>query len=429
MTVKIGLLGLGTVGTGVYKLITSRGGHIKESTGVYPEIKKILVKNLNKPRKVKVEGLLTQNAEEILKDKEIKIVIEAIGGIYPAYEYVKEALLSGKHVITANKELIAQYGEELNEIAEKNRVFLKCEASVGGAIPILHQIDRLKITDEIDFVGGIVNGTTNYILTKMTTEGRSYEEALKEAQQLGYAEANPDYDVKGFDALYKLVILMREVFNINVPINSIPRKGIDEITTQDLNYSNKWGYKIKLFAWGKKVKDGIFAGVEPVLVEENNILSRVNDVNNAIILRGDSFGEYVFVGKGAGELPTGDAVVADLIDILLNYDIKDNLRINLLPIRQGSFTDTFYIRLKLYKEDILGLKKVLKFLKEQRVSIVESSSENGTFAAIVKTKKNVEELIEKLEEITEIKAFFKVLQENIIEELKLSEFEDFVEVI
>ncbi|SHE74981.1 homoserine dehydrogenase [Thermoanaerobacter uzonensis DSM 18761] len=427
MKIKIGLLGLGTVGTGVYKLITSRGGHIRESTGVYPEIKKILVKNLNKPRKVKVEGLLTQNAEEILKDKEIKIIIEAIGGISPAYEYVKEALASGKHVITANKELIAKHGEELNEIAEKNRVFLKCEASVGGAIPILHQIDRLKITDEIDFVGGIINGTTNYILTKMTTEGRSYKEALKEAQQLGYAEANPDYDVKGFDALYKLAILMRKVFNINVPVNSITRKGIDEITTQDLNYINKWGYKIKLFAWGKKVKDGIFAGVEPVLVEENNILSRINDVNNAIILRGDSFGEYVFVGKGAGELPTGDAVVADLIDILLNYDIKDNKRIDFLPIRQGSFTDTFYIRLETHKENILSLKKVLKFLKEQKVSIVESSYENGTFTAIVKMKKSVETFTEKLEKITEIKTIFKVLQEDITEEV--SKFEDFVEVI
>lgn len=427
MKIEIGLLGLGTVGTGVYKLITSRGGHIRESTGFYPVIKKVLVKNLNKQRKVRVEELLTQNAEEILKDKEIKIVIEAIGGISPAYEYVKEALSSGKHVITANKELIAKHGEELNKIAQKNRVFLKCEASVGGAIPILHQIDRLKITDEIDFVGGIVNGTTNYILTKMTSEGRNYIEALKEAQQLGYAEANPEYDVKGFDSLYKLAILMRKVFNVNITINSITKRGIDEIAIQDLNYINRWGYKIKLFAWAKKVKDGIFAGVEPVLVEDSNILSKINDVNNAIILRGNSFGEYVFVGKGAGELPTGDAVVADLIDIFLNYDIKDNKPINFLPIRQGSFTDTFYIRLKVHDENILGLKKVLKFLKGQKILIVESSYENGVFSAIIKINGNLDTFTEKLEKITEIKTIFKVLQDGIAEET--SKFEDFVEVI
>ena len=430
MKIKIGLLGLGTVGTGVYKLITSRGGHIRESTGVYPEIKKILVKNLNKPRKVKVEGLLTQNAEEILKDKEIKIVIEAIGGISPAYEYVKEALASGKHVITANKELIAKHGEDLNETAKKNGVFLKCEASVGGAIPILHQIDRLKITDEIDFVGGIVNGTTNYILTQMSTKGKSYEEALKEAQQLGYAEANPDYDVKGFDSLYKLIILMRKVFNVNVPVNSIRRSGIDGIAREDLDYITEWGYKLKLFAWGKKIENGVFAGVEPVLVEESNILSRVNDVNNAVILKGDSFGEYVFVGKGAGELPTGDAVVADLIDILLNYNIKDNDAAKLLPVRQGSFTDTFYIRLKMHKGDILNLQKILNFFKREEALILESSYENDTFAAVIKLKTNIDVFVEKLNDkkIGELKAIFKVLQED-IDELQLKEFEDLVGVI
>ncbi|AIS53013.1 homoserine dehydrogenase Hom [Thermoanaerobacter kivui] len=430
MTVKIGLLGLGTVGTGVYRLITSRGGHIKESTGFYPEIKGILIKNLNKPRKVNVQGLLTQNAEEILKDKEIKIVIEAIGGVHPAYEYVKEALSEGKHVITANKELIAKHGEDLNEIAEKNGVFLKCEASVGGAIPILHQIDRLKITDEIDFVGGIINGTTNYILTQMSTKGKSYEEALIEAQELGYAELNPDYDVKGFDSLYKLIILMRKVFNVNVPVNSITRSGIDGITKEDINYIAKWGYKIKLLAWGKKVKDNIFAGVEPVVVEESNILSKVSDVNNAIILKGDSFGEYVFVGRGAGELPTGDAVVADLLDVLLNYNIKGNNVAKFLPVSEGSFTDTFYIRFKMHKGDILNLQEILNFFKREGALILESSYENDIFVAVIRVKANINAFVKKIkdEKIAEIKAIYKVLQED-IDEGQLKEFEDLVEVI
>lgn len=309
-------------------------------------------------------------------------------------------------------------------------MFLKCEASVGGAIPILHQIDRLKITDEIDFVGGIVNGTTNYILTQMSTKGKSYEEALKEAQQLGYAEANPDYDVKGFDSLYKLIILMRKVFNVNVPVNSIRRSGIDGIAREDLDYITEWGYKLKLFAWGKKIENGVFAGVEPVLVEERNILSRVNDVNNAVILKGDSFGEYVFVGKGAGELPTGDAVVADLIDILLNYNIKDNDAAKLLPVRQGSFTDTFYIRLKMHKGDILNLQKILNFFKREEALILESSYENDTFAAVIKLKTNIDVFVEKLNDkkIGELKAIFKVLQED-IDELQLKEFEDLVGVI
>ncbi|MBE3578941.1 MAG: homoserine dehydrogenase [Caldanaerobacter subterraneus] len=426
MKVKIGLMGLGTVGTGVFKIVNSRGRYIKESTGFYPEIKKVLVKDLHKKRKVDAAGLLTNDPREILEDEEIKVVIEAIGGISPAYEYVKKALLSGKHVITANKELIAKYGEELGSIAAEKGVYLRCEASVGGAIPILHQIDRLKITDEMDFIGGIVNGTTNYILTKMG-EGKSYKEALNEAQELGYAEANPDYDVKGFDATFKLGILVKRVFGVSVPVEIIPRKGIEEIKEGDVERAKEWGYEFKLFAWAKKFKNYISAGVEPTLIPENSLLSKVKGVNNAIILRGSSFGEYVFIGRGAGELPTGDAIVADLIDILINYKLGSKSEVTGVNFREESFTDTFYIRLKLKKDNVYGLKEVLKLIKRNWVSIEKSSFGGNSFTAIVKVNGTVEGLKEQLEKVAVLEAVFKVLPEENFKEK--SEFENLVEVM
>ncbi|MGB9780155.1 homoserine dehydrogenase [Caldanaerobacter sp.] len=426
MRVKIGLMGLGTVGTGVFKIINSRGGYIKESTGFYPEIKKVLVKDLHKKRKVNATEFLTNDPRDILEDEEIKVVIEAIGGISPAYEYVKKALFSGKHVITANKELIAKYGEELGSIAAEKGVYLKYEASVGGAIPILHQIDRLKITDEIDFIGGIVNGTTNYIFTKMG-EGKSYKEALNEAQRLGYAEANPDYDVKGLDATFKLGILIKKVFGVRVPVEIIPRKGIEEIKEEDVERAKEWGYEFKLFAWAKKFRNYISAGVEPTLIPENSLLSKVKGVNNAIILKGNGFGEYVFIGRGAGELPTGDAIVADLIDILINYKLGSKSEVIGVNFREESFTDTFYIRLKLKKDNVYGLKEVLKLIRGNWVSIENSSFGGNSFTAIVKINGTVEGLKEQLEKVALIDAVFKVLAEENFEEK--SEFENLAEIM
>lgn len=414
MEVKIGLLGFGTVGSGVYKLVTSRKQYIKEKTGFYPEIKKILVKHPDKPRKVdNVDKLLTTDADEILCDRDISIIIEVIGGIDPAYDYVKKAITYGKHVITANKELIAKYGDELNEMAEANGVFLKFEASVAGAIPVIHQIDRLKITDDINFVGGIINGTTNYILTQMMEKGIKYEEALADAQKLGYAESNPDNDVKGFDALYKLVILIRKAFDAVIPVDSILRCGIDEIKSDDIYYTGKWGYKIKLFAWAKRRYNGICAGVEPVLIEADSLLAQVDGVNNAVILKGDSFGEYIFTGRGAGQMPTGDAVAADLIDVLLNYNIKGNPTAKLIPAFNGSFTDVFYIRLKLPHK--VHIKNVLKFFTDNGASFIESIYEGSTYAAVFKLINNdINRFIESLEnkKACVVESLLKVLYDN-----------------
>ncbi|HHV74859.1 MULTISPECIES: homoserine dehydrogenase [unclassified Thermoanaerobacterium] len=414
MEFKIGLLGFGTVGSGVYKIVASRKQHIKQKTGFYPEIKKILVKHPDKPRNVNgVDEILTTDANEILCDSEISAIIEVMGGIDPAYEYVKKAIISKKHVITANKELIAKYGDELRKMADENGVFLKFEASVAGAIPIIHQIERLKITDEINFVGGIINGTTNYILTQITEKGMKYDEALLSAQKRGYAESNPDYDIKGFDALYKLVILIKKAFDADVSANSILRYGINEIKNDDIYYAEKLGYKIKPFAWAKYEKGNVYASVEPILIEDSNILASVGDVNNAVILRGDSFKELIFIGKGAGQMPTGDSVVADLIDILLNYDIKTNHTSKRISVFNGSFTDVFYIKLKPFYK--FNIKNILKFFTDNGASFNESVYDGNTFAAVFKLFDNdINRFIESLEnkKMCTIESLFKVLHDD-----------------
>jgi len=415
MSVRIGILGFGTVGMGVYKLIENRKDYILKYTGKNVEIKKILIRNLEKPREINVKELLTCDIDEILNNKEIELIIEAIGGVDPAYDFVKMAITLGKHVITANKELLAKHGDELFKLAEKRNVYLKYEASVGGAIPIIHQVDRLKVTNNFDFIAGILNGTTNFILSKITENDMNFNEALIEAQKLGFAEANPEYDLKGFDTVYKLAILIRKAFDIKANVFDISRKGIDEISEKDIKDIEKWGYKIKLLGWCKKIDNGVITGVEPVLVGKNNILSHIGGVNNAIILRGDGFGEHIFIGKGAGESPTSDAVVADLIDILLNYNIKESDLKHSFKIYEGSFTDTFYIRLDMGKSEIKNLKDILKFLNKEKVKISYSSFSDDKFSAIIKVNESINKLKDKIQnkQGIKLKTIFKVMENNI----------------
>jgi len=306
--VAVGLLGLGTVGSGVVKVL-SKFNNI--------EIKNIAVKNLNKTRNI--EGLNPQiiidNAEIIVNNPEIKILIEVIGGINPAFELIKKAITNGKHIVTANKELLAKHGEELFELAKKHNVVILYEAAVAGGIPIVMPLIQSLAGNKISKIAGILNGTTNYILTKMEEEGSSFEEVLKEAQELGYAEADPAGDVEGHDAGYKIAILSSIAFNNRIKINDIYKEGISAITPEDIRHANEFGYKIKLIALAQNNGESLDVRVHPMLVPKKHPLASINDVLNAVAVEGDAVGQVMFSGPGAGELPTASSVAGDVLAI------------------------------------------------------------------------------------------------------------------
>lgn len=314
---SIALLGYGVVGSGVVELIERNKEKLKEISGEGINIAKILVRNKKKHLKKRYSELLTEDMEEVFKEN-IDAVIEVIGGINPAYEYVKRALKLKKHVITANKDLIAEHGKELLDLAKENGVSLYFEASVGGGIPILKSLRECLIGNEIKEIKAIINGTTNFILSKMYREGMTYNDALKLAQELGFAEAKPESDVLGYDAARKLSILSTIAYNKRVDWKKIDIEGITNIDEIDFKYAKKFHSNIKLVGISRKEKDKIYAAVKPMLVGSNTTLGRVENENNAIIVDGDAVGEIVFSGKGAGMLPTASAVFSDVVDTLQN---------------------------------------------------------------------------------------------------------------
>lgn len=314
--IKIGLLGFGTVGTGVVRVLRENRNEINAKVGAEIEIKAVLVRDKNKKRPYMEDLLLTDNIEDILQDKEIDIVIELMGGINPAKDYMLRALNAGKSVVTANKDVVAQYGKVMFDTAEKNNVDFMFEASVGGGIPIITPLQQCLTANRITEVMGIVNGTTNYMLTKMTQLGSDYDDVLKEAQEMGYAEANPAADVEGLDAARKAAILASLAFSADVTLNDVSVEGITKITAGDIAYAKELGYVVKLLAVAKETKEkGIDVRVHPVLLSANHPLASVNDVFNAIFVRGNAIGEAMFYGRGAGSLPTASAVIADVVDV------------------------------------------------------------------------------------------------------------------
>ncbi|HYF83715.1 MAG TPA: homoserine dehydrogenase [Clostridia bacterium] len=331
--VKVALLGLGNVGQGVWEILSNNRKEILMNCGCEIEVSKILVQDKNKPRKVTVpEELLTTDAEEIFMDDEIKIVIELMGGGEPAKEYMLRAMKCKKHVVTANKLVLATQGEELFATAKAEKVLFYYEASVAGGIPIIREINESLAANKIEKVVGIINGTTNYILTKMTREGLSFSEALEEAQAKGYAEADPTSDIEAYDAVYKLAILGSLAFATKLDIKSICREGITGITPVDIKYAAKFGYVIKLLAIGKDTQGELELRVHPAMVPQNHPLANVNDSYNAILIKGNAVGDLMLYGRGAGDLPTGSAVVGDIISILRN-----NTDLSALTMAKSSF--------------------------------------------------------------------------------------------
>ncbi|UOF92519.1 homoserine dehydrogenase [Fodinisporobacter ferrooxydans] len=319
--VKIALLGLGTVGCGVLKGLKQHRGKIEKTLGKELELCSILVRSPYKKRNVEVPSeLLTTSIEEVFSDPGLSVVIEAMGGLEPALSYVKLALHQGCHVITANKALIAKYGQELHELAAAKGVQLLYEASVGGAIPIISTVRHFLKVNEVYKLYGILNGTTNYILTKMWEREESYQKILLEAQSLGYAEADPTADVEGYDALHKLTILTNLCFGITPDLERIARTGIADISVDELKLAYHFGYRIKLLASVEKKNGNIHLKVAPSLLPLSHPLASVDDVVNAVCIQTDLAGELTFFGRGAGELPTASAVLEDLFYLLRNQN-------------------------------------------------------------------------------------------------------------
>jgi len=317
--VKIAILGFGNVGTGVWKILKENKKEIMKRSNYEIEVGKILVKDLNKKRDVTVDkGILTDNIDDIINDESIKIVVELIGGPGQAKDYMIRAMKAKKHIVTANKLVIANWSDELFKIADQEKVLFYYEASVAGGIPIIREINESLTANRIQQIIGIINGTTNYILSKMTNDGVSFAEALKEAQEKGYAEADPTSDVEGYDAVYKLSIMASLAFGTKVNHDAIYREGISNISAMDIEYAKKFGYTIKLLAIAKEENNKLELRVHPTLVPSNHPMANVNDVFNAIMIKGNAVGELMLYGRGAGDLPTGSAVVGDIISILRN---------------------------------------------------------------------------------------------------------------
>lgn len=323
--VKVGLLGLGTVGTGVVRIVEAHQEDLQSQVGSPIVIEKVLVQNKSKSRNISItQDKLTEDPWEVIRHPEIDVIVEVMGGIGHTKEYILEALSLGKHVVTANKDLMALHGPEILAKAKENRCDVLYEASVAGGIPIIRTLVEGFSSDRITKIMGIVNGTTNYILTKMSQEGAAYADVLKEAQALGYAEADPTSDVEGLDAARKMTILATLGFRTNVNLEDVSAKGISAVSKEDILYAKRLGYELKLLGIAERQDDLISISVQPTMVKHSHPIASVNGVFNAVYVYGEAVGETMFYGAGAGELPTATSIVADLVAVVKNLKLGVN---------------------------------------------------------------------------------------------------------
>ena len=392
------ILGAGTVGLGTYKLCEAMSDEIKHKTGATLVIKKVLVRNLSKKREGIPDEILTDKWEDIINDKDISIVVELMGGIHPAKDYVLEALKAGRQVVTANKDLIAEYGEEVGNAANKAGADLQFEAAVAGAIPIIRPLKQSMTGNHITEIMGIVNGTTNYILTKMTESGMDYKEALAKATELGYAEADPTADVEGYDAGRKIAIMASIAFNSRVTFADVYTEGITKISADDIKYAKEFGYVIKLLGVAKNTEDGIEVKVHPMLIPNNHPLANVNDAFNAVFVHGKAMDDAMFMVRGAGQMPTASAVMGDVVDVMRNLVYNCCGRVGCscykqLPVKQiGETKSKFFLRI--HAQDKPGvLANIASVLGNNGVSIAQvvQKSRKGGIAELVIITDEVQE--------------------------------------
>ncbi|MDP2752976.1 MAG: homoserine dehydrogenase [Nitrospirota bacterium] len=321
--INVGIIGFGTVGTGTVRILLENKDVLKERLGFEINLRKIAVRDIVRDRGIKVpEGVLTTDVDAILNDPHIDIVVEVIGGIRPAKDFILKAINNGKHVVTANKALLATDGNEIFTAAQEAGIEIGFEASVAGGIPIIKVIREGLVANRIKAVYGIINGTSNYILTKMTDENVEFSVALKEAQDLGYAEADPTLDIEGIDSAHKLAILAYLSYGIPIPYKNIYTEGISKISSQDIDFASELGYKVKLLAIAKEKDNEVELRVHPTMIPKDYLISKVDGPFNAVYVEGDATGSTLYYGRGAGAMPTGSAVVSDIVDIA--RDIKKN---------------------------------------------------------------------------------------------------------
>ena len=413
----VAILGLGVVGGGTYQILTEKREYFKKTQDVDVTVECVLEKNVERALSLGIEKeKVASSIEEVCSNPNVDIVVEVIGGVEPARTFVLKALMSGKTVVTSNKELFAKFWPELEEAAKQMNVGLFFEASCVGGVPIIRTLQDGMQANKILSIKGIINGTTNYILTKMANEGSSYEEALKEAQRLGYAEFNPTADVEGFDATYKLSILSSLAFNTKICIENVYREGITGVDKEDIAYGNEFGYTLKLLGIGKDTENGIEVRVHPTFIKNDNPLAAVNDSFNAVHLVGDSVGEIMLYGRGAGALPTGSAIVSDVIfaikhDEYFYATFDNNNKGNKETKFVDDFTSQYYIRLSV--KDMPGvLAKISSAFSKHNLSIKEVkqvSAGEGEAQVIIITHLCKESLVKKtLEKLKNLEEVFAV---------------------
>ncbi len=404
--IGIGLLGLGTVGSGVAKVLRDKASSLAEQAGASLVLEKVLERDITKPRALKLETrMLANHIDEVITDPKVDIVIEVIGGEHPAFEYIKQAITNGKHVVTANKEVIAKYGYELLSLARKYNVALRYEASVGSGIPLISPFQQDLAANDISAIYAILNGTTNYILTRMSQEGLDFSLALKQAQELGYAEANPANDIEGIDAAYKLAILSSLAFHTAVKPQDIYCEGVSRLQVSDFRYAKEFGYAIKLLAIAKRVDEAIELRVHPVFIPEDSQLAKVNGVYNAIQVEGDLAGKLVFYGQGAGALPASSAIIADVLTTARNicHGVSNAPKAELnqkLAVRLMSDIETrYYFRLNVVDRPGV-LAQISKVLGDNSISISsviqkESNPISHTAVIVIMTHPAEEKAVQK----------------------------------
>jgi homoserine dehydrogenase len=421
--VKIGILGLGTVGCGTINVLARNGAEIARRAGREIKIITASARDLKKPRPCSTQGIkLIADPHAVVRDPEIEVVVELIGGHEPARTLVLEAIAQGKHVVTANKALIALHGNEIFAAAQKQGVMVAFEAAVAGGIPIIKTLREGLAGNRIEWLAGIINGTSNFILTEMRDRGADFADVLKEAQRLGYAEADPTFDVEGVDAAHKLTILAAIAFGIPLQFKKVYTEGISRITRLDIQYAEQLGYRLKLLGIARRANDGVELRVHPTLIPERRLIANVEGAMNAVLVKGDAVGPTMFYGAGAGAEPTASAVVADLVDVVRTLTADPNNRVPHLAFQPDALADlkilpieevetSYYLRLHaLDRPGVLA--DVTRILADLGISIEailqkEPHAGEDTVPVIILTQrvreKNMNEAMARIEQLDAIK--------------------------
>jgi homoserine dehydrogenase len=428
--INIGLIGLGNVGKGVQDIITQNAALLEERVGQKIRIKTVLVRNIEKYTPLVTEGTtLTTNFDDLINDDEISIIVELIGGVDPAFDYICKALEHGKYVVTANKEIISKHKTTFFKLAKENNVDIYFEAAVAGGIPIIRSLKVGYAANKIDSLYGILNGTTNYILTKIQEDNEDFKDVLKKAQELGLAEADPTMDVAGIDAAHKLVILAAVAFKVDIQLDDVFHDGIEDISLTDIKYADELGYSIKLLAIGKRYDNSkMNFKVHQTMIPKDHLLSGIKNEFNAVFISGNAVGEAMLTGKGAGGSPTGSAVISDIIDIAFeqtNKGSKRNLetklgKVELTPIEETS--SQFFIRLEV-EDSSNVLEKVTGVLGKNGISILKivqkETKDNVASLVIVThlTKENdLNTAVAQLEASNEVKEIASIIRVGLDED-------------